>query len=318
MSPMVLFLLLLVLTFGVLIYFLRPTRMETAIQRQLGEIAEGRQAGAVDVTILKEETFAASPWMTDMAKWLPGSPPVQKLIGQAGKHWPAPLIIMGSVGAALVGGWVASFWIPAPLVCVVIGVGVGFIPCMYLYVLREMRFSRCDKVFPEAVDLMSRALRAGLTIQAGMEMVGREVPDPVGIEFRRITKEQNLGLPLRDAVQSLAERLPRDDVRFFTTAVLVQKETGGNLAHILDKASEVMRERARLRGQIKIYSAQGRLTGWILCMTPFALFGLIEVVNRDYEKILLTDPLGILLVEIGLVMMVIGVLIIRKIIDIRV
>jgi len=318
MSPMLLFLLLLVLTFGVLIYFLRPTRMETAIQRQLGEIAEGRRAGAVDVTILKEETFAASPWMTDMAKWLPGSPPVQKLIEQAGKHWPAPLIIMCSLGAALVGGWVASIWIPAPLICVVVGVAAGFIPCVYLYVLREMRFSRCDKVFPEAVDLMSRALRAGLTIQAGMEMVGREVPDPVGIEFRRITKEQNLGLPMRDAVHSLAERLPRDDVRFFTTAVLVQKETGGNLAHILDKASEVMRERARLRGQIKIYSAQGRLTGWILCMTPFLLFGLIELVNRDYEKILLTDPLGILLVEIGLVMMVIGVLIIRKIIDIRV
>ena len=149
-------------------------------------------------------------------------------------------------------------------------------------------------------------------------MVGTEIADPVGIEFRALHKECSLGLPLRDAVVNLVERMPRDDMRFLATAILLQKESGGNLVQILDKTAAVVRERARLRGQLRIYTAQGRITGWILCFAPFAMFGLISAVNHTYEKPLFTEPLGLKMVYGALGLMFIGILLIRKIIDVKV
>jgi tight adherence protein B len=191
-------------------------------------------------------------------------------------------------------------------------------PLGLLYVLREHRFSRFDNQLPEAVDLMSRGLRAGHSIAAVLEMVGTEIGDPLGAEFRAMHKEQTLGLPMRDAMVNLVQRIPRDDMRFIATAILLQKESGGNLAQILDKTSNLVRERARLRGQLRIYTAQGRITGWILCAAPFAMFTLISIVNKNYTKSLFGEPMGVKMVEGALGLMLLGVLIIRKIIDIKV
>ncbi|PYX46294.1 MAG: hypothetical protein DMG83_07850 [Acidobacteria bacterium] len=138
------------------------------------------------------------------------------------------------------------------------------------------------------------------------------------MEFCALHKEQSLGLPIRDAMMDLVERMPLDDMRFLATAILLQKESGGNLAQILDKTALVMRERARLKGQLRIYTAQGRITGWILCSAPFLMFGLISVVNHNYEKTLFSTPLGLKMIYSGLVMMALGVLAIRKIIDVKV
>jgi tight adherence protein B len=149
-------------------------------------------------------------------------------------------------------------------------------------------------------------------------MVGNEIGDPVGEEFRALSKEQALGLPIREAMMNLVERMPIDDLRFLATAILLQKESGGNLAQILDKTTAVIRERARLRGQLAIYTAQGRITGYILCAAPFLMFGLVSVMNHDYEKTLFTTPLGLKMVYGGLILMVLGVLAIRKIIDVKV
>ena len=165
---------------------------------------------------------------------------------------------------------------------------------------------------------MARALRVGHAVSSALEMVGQEVADPVGSEFRTVYEEQALGLPLKEAMLNLVQRVPTQDVRFLATAIVLQKETGGNLAEILDKTAIVMRERTRLRGQLRVYTAQGRATGWLLCSLPFIMFFLISFVNPGYEKTLFTDPLGIHLVYAGLVMMAVGILVIRKIIDIRV
>jgi tight adherence protein B len=204
------------------------------------------------------------------------------------------------------------------LFCLFLGVAVGAAPYIYLYILREVRFSRFSDLLPEAVDLMSRGLRAGHSIQSVLEMVGNEIADPVGIEFRALHKEQTLGLPIRDAMMGLVDRVPLDDMRFLATAILLQKESGGNLAQILDKTSAVIRERARLRGQLRIYTAQGRITGWILGAAPFFMFALINLINHDYEKSLFADPFGLKMVYVGLGLMVVGILAIRKIIDIKV
>lgn len=318
MSPTVLFLLLLIVSFGVALFFLRPSRTETDIQHQLEGISKDRESGLAGGGILKEEGVVLSPWVAELFRRTPGSAALSRLIEQAGSRWPSPYVLLVVVLATPVAIWLATFWIPALPLDLMAGTGVGLLPVAYLYILREIRFMRCDRVFPEAVDLMARALRAGHSIQAAMEMVGQEVGEPVGSEFRRVCKEMTLGLPMREALGYLVTRLPRDDVRFFSTAILVQKETGGNLVRILDKASEVMRERARLRGQVNIYSAQGRLTGVILCAMPFVMFLLLSLVNRNYERVLYEDPLGIKLIEVGAVMMVLGVIVIRKIVDIKV
>jgi tight adherence protein B len=140
----------------------------------------------------------------------------------------------------------------------------------------------------------------------------------VASEFRQIFEQQNFGLPLREAMLGLAERIPIPDVAFLVTAILVQKETGGNLAEVLDKTAVVIRERFRLRGQLRVYTAQGRLTGWILAAMPFLMFVLLNIVNPDYMRILITDPAGRTLIYVGIVLMVVGGWVISKVIDIKV
>ncbi len=317
MSLVLLFLLLLILMFGVLVYLLKPTSMEKAVEEQLASIEEVQPAGGVSTTILKERV-AGSTMVEQFAQRLPWSLTGSRLIKQAGQDWSFGSVSAVSLIAGLAIYWVASLFNASIPICAALAVAVGLSPYVCLYILREIRFKRFGDLLPEAVDLMSRGLRAGHSIQAVLEMVGNEIADPVGVEFRALHKEQTLGLPIRDAMMRLIDRAPLDDMRFLATAVLLQKESGGNLAQILDKTSAVLRERARLRGQLRIYTAQGRITGWILGAAPFLMFGLINILNHDYEKTLFTDPAGLKMVYFGLGLMVIGILAIRKIIDIKV
>ncbi len=318
MSLVLLFSLLLILSFAVLFYFLKPTAMEKAVARQLAEIDERPNSSSDRTTILKEEALRSNTFADELVGRMPWSPALTRLIKQSGKDWRATSVFLLSAAAGVGTGWVASLLTPNPVISVAVGVAVGASPYVTLYLLREIRRRRFDALLPDAVDLMSRGLRAGHSIGSVLEMVGNEIAEPVGTEFRALHKEQSLGLPLREAMMNLIDRMPLDDLRFLATAILLQKESGGNLAQILDKTSAVIRERARLRGQLRIYTAQGRITGWILCAAPFLMFGLISVVNHDYEKTLFTTPLGLKMVYSGLVMMILGVLVIRKIIDVKV
>jgi tight adherence protein B len=318
MSLVLLFALLLILSFGVLFYFLKPTAMEKAVAQQLADI-EGRPGSSADrTTILKEEAIRSNTLADDLVGRMPWAPALTRLIKQSGQDWRATPVFLLSAAAAAGTGWIAWLMTSNLVISVAIGAAVGASPYVALYILREIRRRRFDALLPEAVDLMARGLRAGHSIASVLEMVGNEIADPVGIEFRTLHKEQSLGLPIREAMMNLIERMPLDDLRFLATAILLQKESGGNLAQILDKTSAVVRERARLRGQLQIYTAQGRITGWILCAAPFLMFGLISVVNTNYEKPLFATPLGLKMVYGGLALMILGILAIRKIIDVKV
>jgi tight adherence protein B len=317
-SPVVLFGLLLLATFGVVVWMLRPTRTEADVQRHLSSIEKMQGVDAEGATILKQEELSAVPWLNDLLRNTPGVLGLRLLILQAGSTWTVATVLLGSFVAAFAAGWAVSIFVHAvPLIFVVAGVA-GSSPYAYLYVLRLQRFRRFEDVLPDAIDLMSRALKAGHAVTSMIEMVSQETAEPVASEFRTVFEEQNLGLPLRDAMLNLAHRVPLNDVQFFVTAVLVQKETGGNLAEILDKVAFIMRERMRLKGQLRIYTAQGRLSGWILCLMPFAMVGLMYALNPEYEKKLWTEPLGIYFIYAGLILMAIGILVIRKVVDIRV
>jgi tight adherence protein B len=317
MMLVLLFIVLLILSFTVLLFFWKPTSMEKAVAEQMADI-EGGQNAAGPATILKEEAVSSIPVVDELVRIIPWSPAVSTLIKQSGKTWRVSSVLVCSFLAAAGAGWVAWFFTSRPVAALAAVVVGGVVPYVILYILREVRFRKFDALLAEAVDLMSRGLRAGHSIASVIEMVGTEISDPVGIEFRMLHKEQSLGLPIRDAMMNLLDRVPLDDLRFLATAILLQKESGGNLVQILDKTSAVIRERARLRGQLQIYTAQGRITGWILCLAPFIMFGLVSVTNHNYETPLFTDPLGIKMVYAGLGLMVIGVLAIRKIIDVKV
>ena len=318
MSFVLLFAVVLIVSFAVLFYFLKPTSMEKAVAEQLANIEKSPAQSSVDGTILREDAARPVTFVEEVIGKMPWSAALNSLIRQAGKDWRASSVVLFSLATAAAGGWLASVFLSNPLLYFSIGAAVGTAPYISLYVFREKRRYDFDRLLPEAVDLMARGLRAGHSIAAVLEMVGNEIADPVGVEFRALHKEQSLGLPIRDAMMDLVERMPLDDMRFLATAILLQKESGGNLAQILDKTAVVMRERARLKGQLRIYTAQGRITGWILCAAPFLMFALISVVNHNYEKTLFSTPLGLKMVYGGLALMVLGVLAIRKIIDVKV
>ena len=317
MALVLTFLLLLILMFGVLVYLLKPTAMERAVEDQLASIEVGSLRSVRPSTILKDRAVGSSK-LDEMAGLLPWSATSSSLIQQAGRDWSFGSFSIFSLIAGVATYGLASLFGASFLFSAIFGVAVGLAPYIYLRILRAIRFRQFSDLLPEAVDLMSRGLRAGHSIQAVLEMVGNEIADPVGIEFRALHKEQTLGLPIRDAMMDLVNRVPVDDMRFLATAIFLQKESGGNLAQILDKTASVIRERARLRGQLRIYTAQGRITGWILGAAPFIMFGIINVLNHDYEKKLFEDPFGLKMIYFGLGMMVIGILAIRKIIDVKV
>jgi tight adherence protein B len=314
---LLLFILLMILCFGVVLFVLRPTKTEAAVQQQLENIQDSR-AEETGSNILKEEGYSANREVAAIIRQIPGALGTLDLLRQSGQPWTVVAVMGGSLAAAFLTAWISSYFLPTAILAVVAGVFAGSVPYIYLLIMRERRFRKCDELLPEAIDLMARGLRAGHALTAALEMVAQEISEPIASEFRRLHEETALGLPLRDATMNLVSRLPRDDMRFLATAILLQKETGGNLAVILDKTSAVARERARLRGQLRIYTAQGRITGWVLCMMPFIMFGLLSMINWEFEKLLFTEHMGRSMVYFGLALMVLGVLAIRKIIDVKV
>jgi tight adherence protein B len=184
--------------------------------------------------------------------------------------------------------------------------------------MRAKRFQKFEEKFPEAIDTLARAVRAGHAFTTALEMIANEISEPVAGEFRQLYEEQKFGLPLRDALVNLTERLPLVDVKFFVTAVMLQRETGGNLAEILDNLSHIIRERFKILRQVRVHTAQGRLTMVLLMALPPTIVVLMQILNPGFIRPLFTDPLGHTLVVAGITLQTLGYFVIRKIIRIQV
>ena len=236
---------------------------------------------------------------------------------QSGLKITVGTLVMASILAAL-GGYLLVKWLTyytylglaaAPM--------FGVIPYLVVRFYRTKRLNTFEEQFPEAIDLLARALRAGHAFPTGLQMVADEIPEPVGSEFKLMYDRQNFGMPLNDALKGLAERIPILDAKFFATAVLTQRETGGNLSEVLDNLSVVIRDRFRVKRQVRVLTAHGRITGWILAGLPPALAVILTFVSPQHMKTMLTDPLGIQMLAVGGTMQVIGTLVIRKLVNIR-
>ena len=315
------FALLLIVTFGVVLLVLRPTKTEKTLETRLDSIERGADGAITEEAtpdIVKRENLSDIPLLEGLLQRIAPAKRLQTYLSQADLDWSVGRVVSGTVLLLVVVPLILGFFIPNLVIQIIGGVIAAAGIYFFIYIKRGMRFDRFNQLLPEAIDLLTRALKAGHSINSAIEMVSREIPDPVGTEFRRTFEEQNFGLPMREAMTNLAARIPIADVQFLVTAILVQKETGGNLVEILEKTATVLRERLRLKGQLRIYTAQGRLTGWILAGLPFFLFVGLNIVNPNYGKILIEDPFGRTLIYTGLILMVIGGYVIRKIIDVKV
>jgi tight adherence protein B len=314
-----LFFVLLVVTFFVVLVTTKPTKKETDLGKRLAGLENGTSTEqAIDPDILRREVYSDLPIINAILQRIKIAADIDVLIKQADSSWTVGRVLFGALVIFVVAGALSAVWLHNIPVGLVIGLAAANGPYLSLRIKRSARLQRFATILPDAIDLMGRALRAGHAVTAAIEMVAREIPDPVGSEFRRVFEEQNFGLPIREALVHLAERIPVPDLQFLVTAMLVQKETGGNLAEVLDKAGAVIRERSRLLGQLRIYTAQGRLTGWILGLLPFIVFGLMNLLNPGYARIMIDDPMGRKAIWAGLALMAVGVWMIRKIVDIKV
>jgi tight adherence protein B len=243
---------------------------------------------------------------------------LQKLIAQADVNIKAStlfgigalLAFLGFTGSLLATGKIYF----APLT----GLVFFFVPFIWLLWKRKTRLNKFASQLPDAMELIARALRAGHSLAAGMHVVGEEMPMPICTEFNRVYEEQNLGIPMDDSLRNLCDRIPNLDLRFFVTSVLIQRQTGGDLAEILDKIGHIIRERYVILGMVKSLTAEGRLSGVILIALPFGLFLMMLNIKYDYIEKLWTTELGIKMSVAALIMQLIGALVIRKIVNIKV
>ncbi len=220
-------------------------------------------------------------------------------------------LALSGAGALAAAGVSAMFY---PLAAI----GGGALPVLWVVWRRKRRLKKFGAQLPEALELISRALRAGHSLQAGFQLVGQELPPPIGKEFRRVFEEQNLGIALEESLEALTDRVPNVDLKFFCTAVILQRQTGGDLAEILDKIGRLIRERFQIWGQIQALTGEGRLSGVVLLALPPVLAIVVWKLNPDYIALLFTDEMGKKMLLGAVVMQILGAFVIRKIVNIKV
>jgi tight adherence protein B len=243
--------------------------------------------------------------------------PLQRLLDQAGSKFTIGVFLLLTLMLAAVGYGAVRILTGYRGIAIAVAPIVALGPYLWLNWQRSRRLLQFEEKFPEAIDLIARALRAGHGFTTGLSMVAEEVPDPVGSEFKLLYDRQNYGMPLPDALRDFAQRMPLLDARFFATAVLTQREAGGNLSEVLDNLASVVRERFKVKRQVRVISAHGRITGWVLVLLPpFAAVGFM-ITAPDHMKILIEDPLGIRLIIAATALQVTGGLVIRKLVNIE-
>ncbi len=268
--------------------------------------------------ILRKRKLSDVPWMQALLESISNLGALEQLLQQANSKMPLGVFFLLSGCLGMVGGLFGAYkdWgLPGALA---LGVAGCLVPWLSVKMKRKKRFDTFQKQLPEALDLMARALRAGHAFSVGMKMVGDEFPDPIGPEFGRTVEEISFGIDVPEALKNLTNRVDCVDLKFFVTAISVQRETGGNLAEIIEAISRLIRQRYELYGRIKALSAEGRLSGYILFALPFVMAGVLWYLNEEYMSLLFEDPTGHFMMAGAGIMMCIGAYVMRNMCQIKV
>ena len=263
----------------------------------------------------KTDRLSSIPWLNRKLLSYELTPRVQTLIYQADLKWTAGGMLAGCALCFVSIGYLAYWRTDSVLIALAAGALASGMPYFWARHKRGKRLDKFQEGLPEALDLMVNALRAGHSLIAAMGSVARECADPIGREFKACFEEQNYGLEMKTALDNMINRVPLQDLRIVATAIMIQRESGGNLAEVLDKTSHVIRERFRLKRQVGVHTAQGRMTGWVLSLLPVILGTALYFVNPDMMSLLWKNPLGIKMLEASFGMLVVGGLIIRHIVN---
>ena len=269
-----------------------------------------------ETSILRQQLGGPVPALDQLVGRSRYGSTLARLSDQAGVKIGPGVFVLASVACALLSFFITALWYPA--YAVLSAAAALPVPLMYLRFRRARRWRRFEERFPDALDLLSRAIRAGHGFTTAMNMGADDLEDPVGPEFRKTVDEHNFGLPLKDALNGLSERIPLLDVRFFATAVLTQRETGGNLSEILENLARVVRERFKILRQVRVYTAHGRFTGYVLLALPAGLLCVLYFIDPDHVQVLFSESVGRGLLIGAVTLQVVGYFWIRHIIKIEV
>lgn len=315
------FLIALALSFAIFMRCMRPATPNKATSKRLGSIHDsiGSHAVGIDGTELeKAEPWGYSERFDTFLQRFDLTKKLKLLLIHADSGMGSSGVVLACVGAGLGCGLLCYFFLQMLLLAIAATAVGCAIPYMYLRIMRGRRLKAFDTALPDAIDLMARALTAGHAIGSSIEMIAEQSPEPLAFEFVQVYQQQRLGVHFRDALLQMGARVPSRDLQFLITAILVQKETGGDLTEILARTSLVIRERVRIQGEVRTRTAQGRLTGWILGLLPIIMLVLINIVSPGYSNILFHDPVGHELLYIGGGLIAVGAFIISKIVNVEV
>jgi len=323
MPPIVIALLVLVVVAGG-VFFLasifdqRSAQARLIKERLSNERKAPERAPEDELALLRDEQLSEIPALDTLLRRSERIADMQKMLAQAGVSLRAGNFLGFSALAGIASTLIAYF-VSKRAEVAWFALLVGFVlPYAYVSFKRSKRFEKFEELFPEAIDTLARAVRAGHAFTTALEMITNEVAEPISGEFRQLYEEQKFGMPVRDALMNLTERVPLVDVKFFVTAVMLQRETGGNLAEILDNLSYVIRERFKIQRQVRVYTAQGRLTMALLMGMPPIIVVVMLVLNPAFIHPLFADPIGHTLLVAGIALQTVGYFVIRKIIRIQV
>lgn len=289
--------------------------VDNAMHDRLDMLAGGKQAGVDDSSVLSRPL---DDMPTAFEDFVSNFFNIRKWLDQAGLEWSTQKFV-GICGIAAASGLAIAvltrahfaLWLVLPLL-------FAWAPFMWVVMARKKRMKLFEKQLPEALDMVGRALKAGHSLGSGFQLVAKEIPEPLGTEFGRVYEEQNLGIAMEDSLMNVCERVPSLDLRFFATAVILQRSTGGDLAEILEKISMLIRERFKIWGQIQALTGEGRISGIVLLALPPVLFGAMMFLNREYVMLLITTELGNKMLLGAGFMQLVGAIVIKKIINIKV
>jgi tight adherence protein B len=308
---------MMLLTFVIVFMSMKPTGEQRALEKRITHIKTAPTSFSADGSgiLLARQEDNGFAWLERMVGSFSISDTLQTLIVQSQVNITLGKLLFFSGGTGLACGGGALFfhlgWLPAAG-AVVQGC---FYPVFFLRFKRDRNVNAFNARLADSIDMMSRSLRAGHSVVAAIGIVAEQAVEPVKSEFNEVFQQQNYGLPMREALMQMLDRVPSQDLRVLVTGMLVQKETGGNLAEILDRITFVIRERLRIKGEIQTHTAQGRLTGWILCLLPIVMLFLINLINPGYSDILFHDPTGRMMLWIGVTLLFLGAMSIRYIVN---
>lgn len=289
------------------------------LQKRLSEaLMHSAHTEDVDVVLARNELMSEIPWINRTLINIQATLHLKRMLDQANLHITPSRLIMFSVMAGLLGGLAASVLTVFLPLMVLAGFVCASLPLLHVWWRRKRRFDAFLEQLPDSLDLISRALSAGHAFSEALQMVSIEMPDPVATEFRKAYEEQNLGLSVKLALENLTQRMPLLDLKLCVTAILIQRETGGNLAEILEKVAYTIRERFRIMGDLKTLTTSSRMSAWLLCALPIFVALAVTVMNPEYMGVLWKDPRGHYLIAAAMIMQVTGMLIVRKILKIKI